>query len=228
MTRMQTMFSMKSTRLAHSLISISTETRVSSFPTHPHACQKKISSVLTGVTADPRGKGVFHPPPTLQPFAHHKQPQLRTKEKGSRGFESEQRDHHHLHYTNFFRLQKKASSSRRPARKTKAAEPRLAAMAALAARTHGDSVGVFLPDLLPFFFPIFERVVFLVLELHGAELSLRSRLLLLRCLRPGRAAHKAPPGPAARRAPAAPAPRGAARHSAARTSRTGTAPTPAG
>lgn len=47
MTRMQTMFSMKSTRLTHSLIPIFTETRLSSFATHPHARQEKISSVPT-------------------------------------------------------------------------------------------------------------------------------------------------------------------------------------
>lgn len=59
MTRMRTMFSMKSTRLTHSLISIFTETRVSSFSTHPHACQKTISSVPTVELLRIPGKKVY-------------------------------------------------------------------------------------------------------------------------------------------------------------------------
>lgn len=74
MTRMQTMFSAKSTRLTHSLISIFRETRVSSFPTHPHACQEKISSVPTVEILWIPGKKVYSTPhpPTLQPSPHHK------------------------------------------------------------------------------------------------------------------------------------------------------------
>lgn len=42
---------------------------------------------------------------------------------------------------------------------------------ALLARTvtHRHPVGIFLSDLLPFFFPVLKRMVFLVLELHGSR-----------------------------------------------------------
>lgn len=83
MTRMQTVFSMKSTRLTHSRISISTETRVSSFPAHPHACQKKISSVPTVESLRIPGKRCIPPPPTLQPSAHREYPSFALRRKAA-------------------------------------------------------------------------------------------------------------------------------------------------
>lgn len=74
MTRMQPMFSMKNTRLTHSPICIFTKTRVSSFPTHPHACQEKISRVPTVDLLRIPGKKVYSTPhpPTPQPSPQHK------------------------------------------------------------------------------------------------------------------------------------------------------------
>lgn len=69
MTRMGPMFSMRSTRLTHSLISISRGTRVSSLSTPPPQPGKDQFPVERLRIP---GKGVSTHPPTPQPFPQQK------------------------------------------------------------------------------------------------------------------------------------------------------------